>query len=220
MVFRWRVSVSTFSPSPTATSTIYATSLSSLISLIPRLSRRVLTQFLLDRWITWWQIPVLGMAYTNLDIALGNSGNKLLATNLLTYNAVADYMIDEYIDDQSQSLPHVPVSLLLLLICPFLHCHFPPPAHQPSRHFDGVMMQLGGVCLRYEVIRRTETRLGCKQRGISPPTIRSTSTTPAEEVLSGSRICRRRRTPSPIRTSRPHLAFAITPVPSRHQRSR
>lgn len=90
---------------PPAASTIYATSLSSPFSLNSRPSSLILTQSFAHRWITWWQIPVLGMAYTNLDLALGNSGNTLLATNLLTYNAVADYMIDEYIDDQSQSSP-------------------------------------------------------------------------------------------------------------------
>lgn len=63
------------------------------------------------------------MAYTNLDLALGNSGNKLLATNLLTYNAVADYMIDEYIDDQSQSSVHLIASLADTILHSFLS-HF------------------------------------------------------------------------------------------------
>ena len=30
----------------------------------------------LARWTGWWQTPVLGMAYTNLDLALGNKGSS------------------------------------------------------------------------------------------------------------------------------------------------
>lgn len=52
-------------------------------------------------WTAWWQIPVLGMAYADLDIALGNQGNKFLVTDLLVKNAGQGYMIDKYIDDQS-----------------------------------------------------------------------------------------------------------------------
>lgn len=33
-----------------------------------------LIETLLCRWTGWWQTPVLGMAYTNLDLALGNQG--------------------------------------------------------------------------------------------------------------------------------------------------
>lgn len=74
------------------------------------------------RWTGWWQIPVLGMAYANLDIALGNGGalsfcaasneavltplavNELVIKDLLDKNAGEGYMIDKYIDDQSTVL--------------------------------------------------------------------------------------------------------------------
>ncbi|KAL8293757.1 hypothetical protein RQP46_000458 [Phenoliferia psychrophenolica] len=52
-------------------------------------------------WTAWWQIPVLGMAYANLDIALGNHVNELLIKDLLNKNAGQQYMIDKYVDDQS-----------------------------------------------------------------------------------------------------------------------
>lgn len=74
------------------------------------------------RWTAWWQVPVLGMAYANLDLALGNqgrftrapgqfgaddsfAGNKLLIEDLLNKNSDLGYMIDDYIDDQSACFP-------------------------------------------------------------------------------------------------------------------
>ncbi|BGP04251.1 Mannan endo-1,6-alpha-mannosidase DCW1 [Rhodotorula toruloides] len=52
-------------------------------------------------WTGWWQTPVLGMAYTNLDLALGNQVNELLIKDLLIRNDGLGWMIDKYIDDQS-----------------------------------------------------------------------------------------------------------------------
>ncbi|GAA6008154.1 hypothetical protein JCM10207_007047 [Rhodosporidiobolus poonsookiae] len=52
-------------------------------------------------WTGWWQTPVLGMAYTNLDLALGNGVNELLIKDLLIRNDDLGWMIDKYIDDQS-----------------------------------------------------------------------------------------------------------------------
>ncbi|GAA5991413.1 hypothetical protein JCM10908_003302 [Rhodotorula pacifica] len=52
-------------------------------------------------WTGWWQTPVLGMAYTNLDLALGNKVNELLVKDLLIKNDDLGWMIDKYIDDQS-----------------------------------------------------------------------------------------------------------------------
>jgi len=57
------------------------------------------------RWTGWWQAPVLGIAYTNLDLALGNRANELVARDLLTRNDHGtEWMIDKYVDDQSESL--------------------------------------------------------------------------------------------------------------------
>ncbi|GAA6033712.1 hypothetical protein JCM8097_004394 [Rhodosporidiobolus ruineniae] len=52
-------------------------------------------------WTGWWQTPVLGIAYTNLDLALGNRVNELLIKDLLIRNDDLGWMIDKYIDDQS-----------------------------------------------------------------------------------------------------------------------
>ncbi|KAM0753209.1 Six-hairpin glycosidase [Meredithblackwellia eburnea MCA 4105] len=52
-------------------------------------------------WTGWWQIPVIGMAYTALDNALGNRVNELLIKDLLYKNGGVGYMIDKYVDDQS-----------------------------------------------------------------------------------------------------------------------
>ncbi|BGP36134.1 hypothetical protein JCM10449v2_000032 [Rhodotorula kratochvilovae] len=52
-------------------------------------------------WTGWWQTPVLGIAYTNLDLALGNHVNELLIKDLLIKNDDLGWMIDKYIDDQS-----------------------------------------------------------------------------------------------------------------------
>lgn len=55
------------------------------------------------RWTGWWQAPVLGIAYTNLDLALGNRANELVARDLLTRNDHGtEWMIDKYVDDQSE----------------------------------------------------------------------------------------------------------------------
>lgn len=77
----------------------------------------------------WWQIPVLGMAYANLDLALGNRGNELLIKDLLSKNADQGYMIDRYVDDQS-SLNLLPrVSQLVVF------------------DLGGFFFQVGGLCL-------------------------------------------------------------------------
>ncbi|KAI5480809.1 alpha-1,6-mannanase, glycoside hydrolase family 76 protein [Pseudohyphozyma bogoriensis] len=55
----------------------------------------------LYEWTQWWQTPVIGMAYANLDLAFGNSGNELLVRDLLIKNDGLGWMIDKYIDDQS-----------------------------------------------------------------------------------------------------------------------
>jgi len=56
------------------------------------------------RWTGWWQAPVLGIAYTNLDLALGNHANELVARDLLNRNDHGtQWMIDKYVDDQSKS---------------------------------------------------------------------------------------------------------------------
>ncbi|GAA5873315.1 hypothetical protein JCM8547_007067 [Rhodosporidiobolus lusitaniae] len=52
-------------------------------------------------WTGWWQTPVLGIAYANLDLALGNKVNELLIKDLLIRNDDLGWMIDKYIDDQS-----------------------------------------------------------------------------------------------------------------------
>ncbi|GAA6000033.1 uncharacterized protein JCM10292_003591 [Rhodotorula paludigena] len=52
-------------------------------------------------WTGWWQTPVLGMAYANLDLALGNHVNEYLIKDLLIKNDGFGWMIDDYIDDQS-----------------------------------------------------------------------------------------------------------------------
>ncbi|GAA5827983.1 hypothetical protein JCM11251_005677 [Rhodosporidiobolus azoricus] len=52
-------------------------------------------------WTGWWQTPVLGIAYANLDLALGNRVNELLIKDLLIKNDDLGWMIDKYIDDQS-----------------------------------------------------------------------------------------------------------------------
>ncbi|KAM0793634.1 hypothetical protein ACM66B_001066 [Microbotryomycetes sp. NB124-2] len=52
-------------------------------------------------WSGWWQVPVVGMAYTALDFALGNNVNELLIKDLLISNDDLGWMIDKYIDDQS-----------------------------------------------------------------------------------------------------------------------
>ncbi|GAA5914096.1 hypothetical protein JCM6882_001846 [Rhodosporidiobolus microsporus] len=52
-------------------------------------------------WTGWWQTPVLGIAYANLDLALGNRVNELLIKDLLIRNDDLGWMIDKYIDDQS-----------------------------------------------------------------------------------------------------------------------
>ncbi|GAA5935258.1 hypothetical protein JCM3775_007250 [Rhodotorula graminis] len=55
----------------------------------------------LFEWTGWWQTPVLGIAYTNLDLALGNHVNELLIKDLLIKNDDLGWMIDKYVDDQS-----------------------------------------------------------------------------------------------------------------------
>ena len=46
---------------------------------------------------------MLGIAYTNLDLALGNRANELVARDLLTRNDHGtEWMIDKYVDDQSE----------------------------------------------------------------------------------------------------------------------
>ncbi|GAA94031.1 glycoside hydrolase family 76 protein [Mixia osmundae IAM 14324] len=53
-------------------------------------------------WTPWWENPVLGIAYADLDLALGNSANQALVTGMLNNNDMGvDYMIDKYIDDQA-----------------------------------------------------------------------------------------------------------------------
>ncbi|GAA5897852.1 hypothetical protein JCM5296_006093 [Sporobolomyces johnsonii] len=52
-------------------------------------------------WTGWWQTPVLGIAYVNLDLALGNKVNELLVKDLLIKNDGLGWMIDKYVDDQS-----------------------------------------------------------------------------------------------------------------------
>jgi hypothetical protein len=41
------------------------------------------------------------MALTSLDLALGNSANKLLVINMLNDNSANDFVYDAYIDDSS-----------------------------------------------------------------------------------------------------------------------
>lgn len=43
---------------------------------------------ILARWTGWWQTPVLGMAYTNLDLALGNKGSSEVPNPQLTHVAL------------------------------------------------------------------------------------------------------------------------------------
>lgn len=45
------------------------------------------------RWTGWWQTPVLGMAYTNLDLALGNNGESAL-TGADYFRTIAEGTVD------------------------------------------------------------------------------------------------------------------------------
>ncbi|KAH8919870.1 glycoside hydrolase family 76 protein [Atractiella rhizophila] len=53
-------------------------------------------------WTAWWQNPVVGIAYADLDLAFGDEFNKEVITALLTSNDQGvSYMIDKYVDDQA-----------------------------------------------------------------------------------------------------------------------
>jgi hypothetical protein len=52
-------------------------------------------------WTQGWQIPLLGIALADLDLAFGNSANKKLVTDIISYNSDNNFVYDQYIDDQS-----------------------------------------------------------------------------------------------------------------------
>ncbi|SGY38001.1 BQ5605_C003g01938 [Microbotryum silenes-dioicae] len=75
-------------------------------------------------WTGWWQTPVLGLAYTQLDLALGNNVNELLIKDLLIKNDDKGWMIDAYVDDQSAFPVPIGATFCSLTICP--ECNNPP----------------------------------------------------------------------------------------------
>lgn len=54
------------------------------------------------KWSQEWQMPVLGMALVNLDMAFGNNGNQQLVNDLIRNNRENNFVVNVYIDDQSK----------------------------------------------------------------------------------------------------------------------